>query len=329
MTRSNRKKTFIALYVTLISFVVLVMTSYAWMTFSSSPIVSNLAMSIVTENALVLAPDVDGTPGEYGSILDLADVYGGLDISLEPVTFSADEMTFYAPRYGLDGRTSFNNPIALFDLSDNARDTKATAEAAVSRGQMLIYTFWMRTDSSDCVVQLKQTAQQNEGDLGSGTFVIGEPAWDAEAVQHYETGNGAQNAIRMAFWFAPNETNENSVLVIYEPNADSSGSVVSTYSMDGDGKLLEGENKLIQQASSSFAETNPVLHDTVLYTPGDFITEDVSLFELPAGIDQQVIMFVWLEGQDADCNNTISAGAIFANVQFEASLQSLEPISPD
>ena len=329
MTGSNRKKTFIALYVTLISFIVLVVASYAWMTFASSPIVSNLAMSIVTENVLVLAPDVDGAPGEWGSILDVADLLGETDITLKPVTFSAAERRFYAPRYGLDGRTDFNNPIALFDLSDDARGSEATADAEGPRDTMLAFRFWMRTDSSDCVVYFKQAAQQNEGDLGAGTFVIGEPLWDADAILHRENGNGAQNAIRVAFCFGPNAVSDETTIVIYEPNADSSGAVVSTFSVDGNGSMLEGNNKLIRQSTSTFSEADPVVNDTVLYSPGEFLTEDYSLFALPAGIDQPVTMYVWLEGQDADCVNAISSGSIFANIQFQAKLSQLDPVSPD
>lgn len=113
----KRKKIFMIFYIVLISFVVLVAVSYAWMTMSSTPTVSDLALALVSDNALELAPDVGGVPGNWGSLIDLSDLPEEKTV-LRPITFSAEKFAFLAPKYGLDGRPYFSEPNVLADLKD-------------------------------------------------------------------------------------------------------------------------------------------------------------------------------------------------------------------
>ena len=325
----NRKKTFIVFYITLISLILLAAASYAWMSISAALITSNLMMSVTADDKLELAPDVDGAPGEWSTILDLSDPSGAVPV-LKPVAFSAERFAFLIPHYGLDGRVARTEPIRLIDLDEEnvTHDVFVAADADTSRDYLFYYDFWMRAVSTNTItVSLSTAAIREQKELGNGTFVIGEPAWDPDAVRHEESGKGAQNAIRIGFLIDRTENDPNRYFIIYEPNADANGDR-TTYSTDGEEIPLEGGFKLIRQKESTFSETDPVLRTAVLYSPGEFYDDDLSILKLYHGESRHVTMFVWLEGQDKDCSNAISEGRIFANIQFSGKGEG-SPIYPD
>jgi len=299
---TDRRKLLVTLYIVIMSLILLVTATYAWMEISSSPTVSDLALSLVSDNALLLAPDAGGEPGSWSSIMDLSE-FQNLEAPLQPVTYSAAEDAFYEPEYGWDGRMA------------NVRGTKLDNNAS----SIMTYDFWMMTETTTCGVQLSQGAASQNGELGSGTFVVGEPVWDQTTITHKDGGQGVQNAIRVGFRVWDEDGNPGD-LIIYEPNADGGSGALETTSIDGG--LLQGDHKIIRQYSSSWEETFPVLNDEVIYSVGKFFDgENDTLVHLKAGIPVRITLYIWLEGQDADCTNSISAiaGRILANFQFEAS----------
>ena len=314
---ANGRKALYLLIISIILMVALTVASYAWMTLSSTPSVTDLGLTVITESALELSSDNGGKPaGDWTTIMDLADVMR--DIELKPITYSASRDAFFAPRYGFDGRVSAAAGIRLTDEKGALLPEFAAADGQ-SNGYLYIYDFWIRTNSSDCTVALTAPVDREDGKLGAGTFLVGEPVWNASSVSHTNAGNGAQFAMRMAFRVDSVDDQgdiDESAMILYEPNADGGKGYSLTESADGNG-LLQGSNPLIQQAVSTWKETNPVLRDSVIYTHGDFMTEDLSLFKLKTGHARHVTLYIWLETQDYDCTNDISAGRILANVQFD------------
>ena len=326
--KDNRKKMISALYITVIALVIFAAASFAWMSYSSTPTVSELDLSVITDDALEIAPDVDGTPGVWSSILDLSDLSG----ELRPITFSAEEYSFLIADYGIDGRVDFSSPIRLMELSkyNESRGNFTAADAELLADYIIIYDFWLKCDASSCSVVLSPPVYRTETELGSGTFVIGEPVWDESTFLHKETGSGAENAIRIGFLVESSESDPTDHFVIYEPNADTHGDDAITYSTDDGGGALEGSYKLIRQRKSVWSECDPVLKDSVVYSVGDFMSENCSLFKLTAGEMRHITMFIWLEGQDADCRNSISRGRVFSNIQFGADQNDDDnPIRPE
>lgn len=317
----NRKKTFIAAYITLIAVIMLAAASYGWMTVSSSPMVSNMTLSLVTMNALEIAPDEGGMPGEWSTTLNLKDLIDSeVTPTLSPVTFSADEFSFLIPSPGLDGRNRGVDAMPrLLDLkTDVSRDAVAAADTRVSRGYLFELHFWARVESTNSVVHLIGVDESGREQMYEGSFVIGTPKWNSTAVLHENGGKGAENAVRVAFLADPTPTYPTQEFVIYEPNADG-GRAGTTYSIDGDGKLLEGPYSLIRQRSSGFAEKDPVIWDEVEYVPGETYEEDdTSLFRLKYGEERFITLLIWIEGQDPDCTNAISEGELFAGIQIGA-----------
>ena len=311
------RRTFYLLIAAIISVVALTVASYAWMSISTTPTVTDLALTVISENALQLAHDDGGKPaGDWSTIMDLADPTQ--ELALRPVTYVESEDAFFAPDYGLDGRID-GIKTRLTDVNGALLSEFAAAED--KSGYLYICDFWIRTNASDCTVALTPPIEREDGVLGAGTFMVGEPVWDAGSVSHIDAGNGAQYAMRLALRVDPvddfGEQNE-PAFIIYEPNADGGTGLTETKSAKGNGSLQGEDNLLLQQSVSSWTEADPVLKDTVLYFPGNFLTDDLCLFPLRSGHARHVTLYIWLEGQDADCTASIGGGRLISNIQFTA-----------
>lgn len=325
----NRNKLLLLGWMSVILLVMLTTATYAWLEISSTPTVSDLALSVVTDNALEIAPDEGGTPGEWGTILDLSEL-SALTAPLKPATYLAAEGAFYAPNYGWDGRADFSAPIRLTDQNGALFSSADAAEDAEENGYLFTCDFWVRAQAANCTVSLTPAVRREDGALGSGTFVMGEPVWDTSRYIHKEGGGGAQYAIRVAFRIDPAEDEEHAdgepIWIFYEPCVEEGE---STRSADGSEDFW-GNHKVIRQSPSSWSECSPVLRDTVNYEPGKFLSSDLSLFSMKADSPRHVTLYIWLEGQDEDCTNRISEGRIFSNIQFSATMNNnTQPVRPE
>lgn len=320
----------LSFFIVLLCLLLLVSASYAWMTMASVLVVSNLELTVCTQNALQIAPDIEGEPGEWSTILNLTEM-SKLFGELKPVTYIASKDAFFAPKYGLDGRiidvsellTDENGALVKqHAAADDEKDDKQKAEA-----YLYAVDFWLRTQSDDCNVFLSTPIEREDGLLGNGTFLVGEPVWNEATSKHSEEGNGTECAVRLALRVfekgitIDNKTGEREntgekAFIIYEPNADGGAGLKETLSVSG-GKL-EGDNKLIQQKKSTWTDKSPALKDELDYTLGEFITEDTSLLHLKANCPRHLILYFWLEGQDADCINAnfANGGKLLGNLQF-------------
>ena len=164
----------------------------------------------------------------------------------------------------------------------------------------------------------------DKGKDGAGTYVIGTPVWNVEKIEHDNGGKGAENAVRMAFriTYVDEEgtaiEDKEPLFYLYEPNCDvhldGYDGYLETPSIDG-GDSLVPEEQMILQTASTWYEAYPVQRSVVIRKMGEFTT-DTELFTLLPGQIVKIQMYIWLEGQDIDCNNQIQAAQIFANVQF-------------
>ena len=92
---------------------------------------------------------------------------------------------------------------------------------------------------------------------------------------------------------------------------------MATPSIDGTDSLVP-EDRLIRQSASTWSEVDPVEHGKVLHTLGEFEKEP-KLFNLGVQEIVRMDLYIWLEGQDVDCDNRIGRDAqISANIQFYA-----------
>jgi len=310
----NGKKIFISFYILLILFTLVTVASYTWFTISRTPQVSDMNLYVNSSSRLELS--VDPLAEEWILQLDLQDLMPA-STPLRPITWVDEEQRFYAAAYGIDGRLlEFSK---WEPLTDERHANKNTIE-----GYYIKLTFYARaTQGVD--VSLTPAIEVDQGINGSGTYLIGEPIWNADKIAHENGGLGAETAVRIGIRITSVDDQgqpdgHSSTFFIYEPNCnahiDGSEGYVETPSITGAPALI-GENFLIRQTASTWTESNPVEHGVVVKDLGDFMG-DTKLITLKGGEMVRMDIYIWLEGQDVDCVSLIRDARILANLQFES-----------
>ncbi len=303
------RRTVLYLYIILALLALLVAATYTWFSLSQTPRVSDMRLYISSETGLELAESYNSE--EWGQTISFLDLVSDSS-PLRPVTWSDARQSFIAVSYGYDGRMQ-ETPDVLTDERNATGGTDC---------YYVLSTFYART-RTDCKVSLAEAVEINEGEAGAGTYVIGTPVWDADRVLHNDMGSGAECAVRLGFKVTPingstGTPNGESVFFAYEPNCDShisgAGGYFPTGSIDGTDTLV-GAERLILQSMSSWTEAYPVQRDVTIKQFGEFLSNP-TLFSLKAGEKVRIDLYIWLEGQDSDCTNTIEEAMIMANIQF-------------
>jgi hypothetical protein len=286
-----------------------------------------MALYINADSGLMLATSFDAPEEEWTEKIDFLDLVDA-STPLKPVTWSSVRNGFCSVTYGFDGRMT-EDWIILND--------EANANGSDSSGYYVKGTFYARSEQT-VAVSLADAVEVNDGENGSGTYVIGTPLWNDQTILHEDGGNGAECAIRIGFRITYlTETGETDTAAgedfyIYEPNCDRhiSGAVgyIPTKSIDGQDTLVE-EDHLILQTASSWSETYPVQREVTIKSLGQF-ESNTTLFSLEKGRTARIDLYIWLEGQDVDCVSLIDEAQIFASIQFHGDYSGqsgLQPIS--
>lgn len=314
MKKQEKKVKNLVLYAILVLLVMslLVVATYTWFSISRTPRVSNIGLYINAPTGMQLSTAPEGA--EWVKRLDYAELVPQTS-PLRPVTWSERNQRFYAARYGADGRqTGHWEP--LTDEENANRDDVY--------GYYIKATFYATSDTA-VKVNLTHAMEVEEGVSGSGTFLIGSPLWDGDGILHSDGGNGAQNAMRVGIRVTPLQDGtpqqDRQQFFIYEPNCDThvdgTNGYMDTPSIDGTSTLVNTQ-RLIRQTTTTWREANPVQRGVVIRTMGEFETP-TELFSLGVNEVVKLDVYVWLEGQDIDCDNRIGHQAqILANIQFQA-----------
>lgn len=308
--KATRLRVAIYFYVLLILLSLLTVASYTWFAISRTPRVSDLYMFVNSASGLEISMKPDAE--EWQLQLDFRDMVDETS-ELRPVTWSEKDQIFYAAEYGFDGRRTGR----WHALSDNVNANREDVY-----GYYVKASFYARTGQKTSI-ELSPAIEVDEGLQGHGTYLIGYPDWDSDRVVHSNGGKGAESAVRIGIRITPVDsegisTGGASKFFIYEPNSDmhldGSTEYVKTPSIDGDETLVP-EDRLILQTASTWTEAYPVERNVVIRDLGEFTT-DTSLWVLEQDEIIRIDLYVWLEGQDADCTNQIERAQILASIQF-------------
>ena len=301
----------IYLWILLALLVLLVAATYTWFSLSQTPRVNDLAMYVNAEPGLELALEAGAPDDDWGQKIDFPDLVDD-DYPLKPSSWSDRRESFVSIRYGFDGRLTDE----IVPLSDEANANKKDAY-----GYYVVGTFYARTHMP-CNVSLAEAVELNEGENGAGTYVIGTPVWDGAELIHKDGGSGAESAVRIGLRITPVDDDGiatgNAEFFMYEPNCDvhidNIDGYVDTPSVDDDETLVPRDHMILQRAST-WTEAYPVQRDVTIKDLGEFL-ENRTLFTLERGDKVKIELYVWLEGQDVDCTNSIEDAMIMANLQF-------------
>ena len=314
-TKKGKHKTYniaIYFYMILILLLLTVASSYAWFSLTRTPRVSN--MSIYVNSMTGMEISLWPKNAEWSQHLSYLDMVSET-APLRPVTWSDKDGIFYSANYDVYGRRTNN----WTPLSDDIHANRSSHIGYYCMGK-----FYARTEAK-VSVSLAPAVAVADGTGGSGTFLMGEPVWDAEKIVHSNGGEGAENAVRVGIKitrldedYRPREGE--STFFVYEPNSNThyngSEGYVKTPSIDGTATLVPDE-RLIAQTATSWKEVTPIEKGTLSCTFGEFTTDN-DLFVMEKDEVVMIQLYVWLEGQDMDCNNAMKDAKLLTNIQFSA-----------
>lgn len=338
--KSGRKYILFYLYMLLVLLSLFVFASYTWFTMSRVPRVTDMNVYVTSVAGLELSADPTDE-NSWDLQLDIGKT-GCIPTVLRPVTWSEDDQCFWAANYSPDGRILEIQDWLKLNDAKNANiapedDINKDKKDFVLDGYYMKSTYYARCGLVADVTLSEPRVLDDKGAKGSGTYVIGTPMWDSKEMEHKNRGAGAESAIRFGFRMTPyvydmegnlvEKESGSSPLIIYEPNADlhanKEGGYFKTPSINGYSTLVgeEWENRLILQHGTTWNEQYPVERNKFKLTHGGFFKDQKpSLFSIKPGEIVKIEMYIWLEGQDADCSN-LTDGAmhdaqIWANIQF-------------
>ncbi|MFR5684072.1 MAG: hypothetical protein ACLUD1_08505 [Clostridia bacterium] len=317
--KSNLK---LSLLLLLLAAILLISSSYAWFTSNQTVTVSSLNVNVEAKNGLQISTDATN----WKSVISNADITGAnatyptnvnqVPATLEPVS-TAGNVT--------EGKLDMF--YGTVEADEGTGDYMLTAvketDTAGTNGKYIAFDLFLRVDK-DTPVYLTSSS--------GVTFT------DADT-------KGMENAARMAFLVQGNKAVGTSATEIqalkgaveskiWEPNYDvhtpagianandtygitttATGGSLLTY--DGiKAAITSDDNVNIKTANKT---THSTLFDTptISYSTVKDFTDNQSLLTLTAGITK-IRVYMWIEGQDVDCENNASG----SNIKFDLQITS-------
>ena len=317
--RKNNLKESIILLLLLI--LLLVSSTYAWFTANQTVTISTIDVTIEASNGLQISTDATTWKA----------IISNEDITTNAYTDNANELPESMVPVSTIGTIDENGYMEMFKGIVAANETSGEYEltatkAAEGTGQFIAFDIFLRVDA-DTALQLT----------------------DASCVkmQADSTDKGIKQASRVAFVIQGNKpvgtdvatltglkAVTDSPLYIWEPNSNLHTDAAVSHAFDTYGITTTSDGNaqpiayygIKQEIGTAVNLANTAGKDTTNFaavspayvTEADEtgkITAAEDIFTLTAGITK-VRMYMWIEGQDVDCENTASGTDISFNVQF-------------
>lgn len=306
--------------------ILLVTSSYAWFTANRVVTVSQLQVNVQTQNGLQISADADVWKGTLSNEDLTGAAYEGcinqFPEILQAVSTAGENTT--------DGNLKLFYGVSA-PSTDGSYSLTATQENGPTKGEegkYIAFDIYLRADQ-DTTLQLQLA--NDDGDNPIGSFVTspenrglqnaarvafikqGHVGLDEDATTLQNQVN--QDADKKVYIWEPNSTSHTDVAVQYalatydETIAD--GTAYTTYGVKS---AITSENAVaIKDAitgtnSTYFAETAPITT-----TEGQVVVSDV--LTLDQGVTK-LRVFMWIEGQDYDCENNASGSDAIFQLQF-------------
>lgn len=327
-TKERRKRRKILLSVLMIVFtgVVLSLGTYAWFTANKTVKVNNIDVNVAASNGLQVSTDAIN----WKTVISNADITGA--------------------------SKTYSSALNQLPNTTNALTPVSTVGTIVSGGLMDMYSGEIDSDSEGNYILSAVKSTEKNGI--EGAFIAFDLFFQVTAdtpiyltsnssVKALNTSTGIENAARVAFIdegtvavgdgasmsqaLSGAETGD---AIIWEPNTDvhtasavenaNSNYGISGLSTTGADRLdyngvkapisTTDAIRLNSNDTNYFAAVTPSITTTAA---GISATAYESAFTLKAGVSK-VRIYMWIEGQDVDCENNASGGALSFNLQFSS-----------
>lgn len=325
----NRKKIFILILMILFTGVVLTSSTYAWFTANKTITIEKIDVNVAASHGLQVSvdainwktvisnADINGAGTTYQAAVNQLPTYnpdGGTTNSIVPVSTIGD----------IDATTGFMKMFEGEITSNAGGQYILTAEQSIEQhrsngGSFIAFDIFLQTNQAE---EIYLTSNSSIIALGDSTGI--ENASRVAFINHgtVDAGSAASAAQALKGGTDP---------IIWEPNYDihtaaavknasdtyginttqTGGSVLAYNGVKAD--ITATANVLLNSTDTNFF--GPVTPE--ITTPATGISQDAykKVFDIQAGITK-VRIYMWVEGQDVDCENNASGGSISYNLQF-------------
>ena len=327
MTKNKRKKRskkiFIAILMILFSGVVLTASTYAWFTANKTVTVEQIEVNVAASNGLQISVDASN----WKTLISNEDIRGAGTTYAGAVNQLPTTSIVPTSSIGeIDTTTGF---MKMFkgDIVSNASGTnilkaeRSTETHSTTTGDFIAFDLFFQV-TEDTPVYLTSASNVIAVDASKGIE-------NAARVAFVEQGNAAAGtAVGTVQALKSDGTTP---AIIWEPNTDvhKPAAVVAALSTYGitttetgaarinyngvKAPIPEGENITLNSTDEKyFSAVTPKLTSVAAGIPD---TDYLPLFTLKAGTTK-VRIYMWVEGQDVDCENNASGSSLAYNLQF-------------
>lgn len=323
MSKKKQKKSELksAILILLLIAILLIASTYAWFTANTNVEVSTLNVNVGAANGLQIS--ADGT--NWKTVLTNTDIdptnltgtyasnVNQIPTIMEPVS-TVGEMGADGKMKMFSGRVTSSQDGSLQLVSEALTDKQGTGDSA---GKYIAFDVFLKVDEDS---QLSLTKDSNV------------------TVKTGETSKGLENATRTAFCVLGNTAAGSDLTTIQALNSDATSHIwepnYDTHTASGVANAKDNYNITTTSPTATAAvpyygvkaaietavplastDTNYFTQVTPEYQTKNGNTDDTEIFQLKAGITK-VRIYMWVEGQDVDCENTASGSNIAFNVKF-------------
>ena len=279
----------LAVIMIMVSVLVLSASTFAWYKLNNTAKITNMQFKADTLGNLQLSWDENEG---YSNILDLSTGDPSGNRTLLPATAAVTTgkgIAFYEPEYDGDGDEVTN----VKELKENNSDFSK-----------YVYKKEFYVKSGDTESANTYKLMLNTGDINEGTGTFFKQKLDQD---ENSTGFAAANAVRIAFKFETNAMfvagDKNNCVSVYEPYT---------------GNNLENGTSADKTAVDTTSHGPRQYEDVTIKQGSDGKFSTHYLCRFTEGKAVKVTMYVWIEGNDDDCENEIALDDIIGQIQFIA-----------
>ena len=329
----NRKKkrnsrVFLLLLLLLVTGSILGTSTYAWFTSNKTVSVTDITVNVATKNGIQIS--VDGT--NWKSIVSTTDLLNarttyGAAVNQIPSTSSAIQPVSTVGTILTGGKMEmFVGDAPANTDGDYILTAEQSVETHGETGEFIAFDLFLKSDKA---VDLDMTGTSGVTASGTDTGIK-----NASRIAFIIEGSKASDANLSEIQAMALTAGSTSGVYFWEPNYNvhKGTGIANARDVYGISITTDEANPLAYQGvkAAIAVEDNILLGNanktnyptkfddvTMTYTTKDDFDEDdvIPVFSLPAGITK-VRVYMWIEGQDVDCENNASGGNINYSLQF-------------
>lgn len=323
--RKKSKKIFIAILMILFTGVILTASTYAWFTANKTVTVSEIDVNVTTSEGLQISTDASA----WKTVISNDDIttvtYPGNTNQLPKETATIKPTSTIGE---IDGATGFMKMFVGTVESNDSGNYILTAEQSVetkstTTGDFVVFDLFFQTNaaatvyltsSSSVIASKTATGIQNAARVG---FVVqGHAAAGTDATTIRALKNDGTGSVPAIIWEPNNDVHTAAAVKhafdVYQISTQQAGAPKLAYKGVKKDISKTANIPLNSAETEYFADVTPNISTTVDGIP---TTKYERVFDLEAGVTK-VRIYMWVEGQDVDCEDNASGGAVAYNLQF-------------